>query len=58
MNYSSVGDATDRYNSRPLSEMEQKVRGSIKGVIQYEDGPNYREHVRFFMCWDIKVIRY
>lgn len=47
MNYSSVGGEADRYSSRPLSAMEEKVRGTIKGVLEYESGPSYRDQVRY-----------
>lgn len=33
---------------RPLTAQEKKMRGVIKGVLEYEDGPNYRPEVRDF----------
>lgn len=43
--YSSVKTDRSRASTpgRAMTPMQQKMRGSAKGVLEYEDGPNYRD---------------
>jgi len=59
MEFASMGSQTERYTStpsRPITPMETKMRGHIKGVLEYEGGPNYRDHVISDKCQTIKFV--
>jgi len=56
---STVGSTTDRMNTtakvaRPLTATEEKVRGYIKGVLQYEAGPKFRDEIVTDKCNKVK----
>jgi len=46
IDYSAIGSISERVQTepcRPVSAMETKMRGSIKGVLQYDDSPAFRD---------------
>lgn len=40
-----LSDRVQTSPSRPRHAMEEKMRGSIKGVLEYEGGPAFRDQV-------------
>jgi len=57
--YSSIKPLSARQHSqpaRPTTVQEQKMRGFIKGILEYEDGPNYRDQGVSDKCTTIKFV--
>jgi len=54
--YFERGSKTDRLvqSPRPLTEMQEKMRGYIKGVIEHENAPEFRDHDVTNKCTTIK----
>jgi len=54
---SFIESRNERVNTspeRPVTAFEQKMRGHIRGVLQYEDGPKFRDHNVTTKCNTVK----
>ena len=64
VDYAAIECQTERLRtepSRPMTALEEKMRGSIKGVMEYSDGPRFKEDVSlrrdYLLTWLIERIR-
>jgi hypothetical protein len=50
------GSKTDRLipSPRPMTDMEEKMRGFIKGVLEYDNAPVFRDHEVTNKCTTVK----